>query len=294
MLPLDSSIVLQNQGVVFAKIAEITTGKGKATRATINVLIATHPMYSQFRAQYPMGSLTADLVHLQPGHYVVRAMVQVGGVTLATGLSAAASVEQAEDSARARALAVLGFEHSPYETQTHWMEASRELAQQPTARLNPAASPAEPLSLTDSPQSQVPSSDWALPEPFADPSGGFAPSSPALTHELEPVIPRSSLSTPASVESPSHGKGRRTAPQPSRRPLNHSAEADAESMPVDLSDIIAQSDVELKRLGWTNLQGRRYLEQTYNKRSRQQLTDEELLEFLHYLQSQPLPEEPPF
>ena len=59
--------------------------------------------------------------------------------------------------------------------------------------------------------------------------------------------------------------------------------------PVDLSDIIAQTDVELRRLGWTSTQGREYLEQTYGKRSRQQLSDEELLAFLLYLESQPSP-----
>ncbi|MEL7051937.1 MAG: hypothetical protein AAGM45_09130, partial [Cyanobacteria bacterium J06588_5] len=56
--------------------------------------------------------------------------------------------------------------------------------------------------------------------------------------------------------------------------------------PVDLSDVIAQTDVELTRLGWTNVQGREYLEKTYGKRSRQQLTDEELMSFLLYLEEQ--------
>lgn len=64
---------------------------------------------------------------------------------------------------------------------------------------------------------------------------------------------------------------------------------DNSSSPVDLSDIIAQTDVEMGRLGWTSSQGRKYLEETYHKRSRQQLNDEELLEFLLYLESQPTP-----
>jgi hypothetical protein len=60
--------------------------------------------------------------------------------------------------------------------------------------------------------------------------------------------------------------------------------------PVDFSDIIARTNVELKRLGWTNHQGRDYLLQTYGKRSRQLLTDAELLDFLHHLESEPAPE----
>jgi hypothetical protein len=61
------------------------------------------------------------------------------------------------------------------------------------------------------------------------------------------------------------------------------------SEPIDLSDAIARTSVELKRLTWSNQQGREYLLRTYGKRSRQELTDEEMLEFLHYLESQPSP-----
>lgn len=60
--------------------------------------------------------------------------------------------------------------------------------------------------------------------------------------------------------------------------------------PIDFSEIIARTNVELKRLGWTNQQGRDYLVQTYGKRSRQLLTDEELLDFLNHLESEPTPE----
>jgi hypothetical protein len=58
---------------------------------------------------------------------------------------------------------------------------------------------------------------------------------------------------------------------------------------IDLSDIIAQTDVELQRLGWGVHQGREFLEKTYGKRSRHDLTDEELLEFLLYLETQSPP-----
>ena len=58
---------------------------------------------------------------------------------------------------------------------------------------------------------------------------------------------------------------------------------------IDLSDIIAQTDVELQRLGWNVNQGREFLEKTYGKRSRHDLTDEELLEFLLFLETQPTP-----
>ncbi|MEB3268380.1 MAG: hypothetical protein VKJ09_07565, partial [Leptolyngbya sp.] len=59
--------------------------------------------------------------------------------------------------------------------------------------------------------------------------------------------------------------------------------------PVDLSDVIAQTEVELRRLGWTQAQGREHLKTTYGKLSRHQLSDEELLEFLLHLESLPSP-----
>ena len=73
-------------------------------------------------------------------------------------------------------------------------------------------------------------------------------------------------------------------PVPAEQPLSMETIALA---PIDLSDIIAQTDVELQRLGWGTSQGREFLERTYGKRSRHDLSDEELLEFLLYLESQP-------
>ncbi|WP_414548113.1 hypothetical protein [Anabaena sp. CCY 0017] len=59
--------------------------------------------------------------------------------------------------------------------------------------------------------------------------------------------------------------------------------------PVDLSDVIAKTDVELQRLGWTAEQGREHLIKTYGKRGRTLLTEEELHSFLEHLESQPDP-----
>jgi hypothetical protein len=59
---------------------------------------------------------------------------------------------------------------------------------------------------------------------------------------------------------------------------------------IDFSEIVAQTNVELKRLGWNSHQGRDYLVQTYGKRSRYELTDEEILDFLHHLEKLPNPD----
>ncbi len=67
-------------------------------------------MFAQFRALYPTGQLICELLTVHHGKFVVRSLVQVDGKTLATGMSAAESVEEAEDRARLRAIAVLGLD----------------------------------------------------------------------------------------------------------------------------------------------------------------------------------------
>ncbi|GBE90872.1 hypothetical protein [Nostoc cycadae] len=59
--------------------------------------------------------------------------------------------------------------------------------------------------------------------------------------------------------------------------------------PENLSELIAKTDIEIYRLGWNVEWGRDYLIKTYGKRSRVLLTEEELLEFLRYLEAQPTP-----
>ncbi|QYO67858.1 hypothetical protein [Leptolyngbya sp. 7M] len=62
----------------------------------------------------------------------------------------------------------------------------------------------------------------------------------------------------------------------------------------DRSEEIMKIGIEMKRLGWSTEQGREYLKRTYGKRSRQELDDAELLDFLHYLEGQPSPLQTPF
>jgi hypothetical protein len=61
------------------------------------------------------------------------------------------------------------------------------------------------------------------------------------------------------------------------------------SEPVNLSDVIAKTDVQIERLGWTKEQGKEHLKKTYGKLGRSLLSEEELLDFLRYLESQPDP-----
>ncbi|MDY7007036.1 MAG: reverse transcriptase domain-containing protein [Cyanobacteriota bacterium] len=54
-------------------------------------------------------------------------------------------------------------------------------------------------------------------------------------------------------------------------------------------DALSQKNTEVARLGWSGLREQNYLEDTYYKYSPEDLTYQELLEFLEYLKSQPSP-----
>jgi hypothetical protein len=65
--------------------------------------------------------------------------------------------------------------------------------------------------------------------------------------------------------------------------------AEVSVTPAPRNQLIDRTNEEMLRLRWTNVEGRDYLKATYKKRSRQLLTDAELLNFLRYLESQPTP-----
>lgn len=64
-------------------------------------------MLAKFRNRYPQGSLVSELVKIDRGTYIVKALVQIDNVVLATALAGADTVESAEDAARERAIATL-------------------------------------------------------------------------------------------------------------------------------------------------------------------------------------------
>lgn len=59
------------------------------------------------------------------------------------------------------------------------------------------------------------------------------------------------------------------------------------SEPEDFSDLIAKTDVEMRRVGWGQGEGRRYLKSTFSKTSRHELSDAELQVFLQHLKQLP-------
>lgn len=62
-------------------------------------------------------------------------------------------------------------------------------------------------------------------------------------------------------------------------------ETETESSSMEWSQIKNDIDLNMERLGWSKRQGREYLIKKYGKRSRLNLTDEELIEFWQHLKS---------
>ncbi len=69
--------------------------------------------------------------------------------------------------------------------------------------------------------------------------------------------------------------------------INRELPALKSAEPVDLSDLIAATSVELERTGMSKQEGKAYLKATFGKSSRSLLIESELEHFLDYLQSIP-------
>ncbi len=272
-------------------------------------------LFAQFQARYPSGSLTADLLDIRGDQYIVKAAIQVGGAVLATGMAAEKSLEAAEDRARLRALEVLGLQIAPpqpvqpapsaYEVQVHLMtNHQNETEFSPTPRLVGGQNYAEQRQLTAQKQKSPVWSESVLEIPAVVPEPTPPATGDLFDSTYADVYPDFELESEAIAEPPSHHpevsepskngrNGKRVAPPREKTAPPEPAPTPTRE-PMDLSEVIAQTSVEIKRLGWTDVQGRTYLQKTYGKRSRQHLTDDELLEFLEYLRSQPSPNESPF
>lgn len=229
--------------------------------------------FVRLRQDYPSAELSTQLLTIHADTYVVRAVVRLDSATSASGMAADSVIEVAEDRAYQRALEHLG--------------------------IAPGAAPPE-----TTPETTVESSPQTPPKRAAKPI--FASDSPPIPASPQPPQPVEAVFTPVSLQpaEPEQAEYERSEPDPSTASATPAPPAPADPpaaepfqpqlpehspAPVDLSDIIVQTDVELKRLGWGVNQGREFLERTYGKRSRHDLTDEELLEFLLYLESQPTP-----
>jgi hypothetical protein len=277
-------------------------------------------------------------------------------MTLATGLAGATTVEDAEDQARLRALALLNFdsklsaEIKPAPAADHKtaiasqpVSPKEKLVEEPQpspipksvkTKKAPTPTPPLPVEVETVAIKTEKSSPISLPEVPLIPESSPVPQTPipektpalVLSETIEPEIkdlPKELVEiSPIPTElTEQNGKapllelagtktnGGNEASLPletlplldnvipfqspeveiDQPPLSLTPPVLDTSEPIDFSEVIARSNVELKRLNWTNDQGKNYLLQTYGKRSRQLLSDGELIEFLEYLTNQPTP-----
>lgn len=255
-------------------------------------------LLTAFRQHYPQGSVVSTLVRIHDGLYIVRGAVMVEDRILATGLAAHSVLETAEDNACVRALDHSGLSEIGPISPPHRAVPTAEQgsAPQPSPPSSPA--PVQPGSLPTAKPGMTAQGEEPL-RAEANPSSldlGWddPPSTPAqiLDASLDAPLKSASLGSASLESAPLTSKPLAavvTSPSPNDFEPDLLSFEGLPTPSIDLSDIIAQTDVELQRLGWNVNQGREFLEKTYGKRSRHDLTDEELLEFLLFLETQPTP-----
>lgn len=213
-------------------------------------------LWSQFRAAYPTASLISELLQIHEQQYVVRVQIECGNLVLATGLSADRHIEKAEDRARERAIALLQLPSlQPNPAPPSVPPTVVKPAVEPTVELAPPPEPSPPKPPAPKPQAKalkVPEPEpetWSPMPPLEDDPEEYAD---------EPLPP---------------------PPEPESEPKPASEEE------FDFSDISIKIGMELGRIGWNSKREIDYLKRMYGKNKRMILGDEEMKEFLDYLQA---------
>lgn len=122
---------------------------------------------------------------------------------------------------------------------------------------------------------------------------GFGRPTSSLSLGLDAAPARASYLSSPSWPTPNLGneqsQSSSTPPTPEAAGISARSQPlkEAETQSDDLSDLIAQTDVEMQRIGWGRKEGQEFLERRFQKKSRHQLTETELREFLRYLKQQP-------
>ncbi len=275
-------------------------------------------MFAQFRALYPAGQLICELLTIHHGKFVVRCLVQVDGKTLATGMSAAESVEDAEDRARLRSLAVLEFAPPQEAIESVAVPATVAAAvpiPAPAPAIEPVPVPAPvaavpvpvPPTLAPLPVLEMPVADkFAIPH-----QSNFVNTESKLNEEpiapvpepLPPTVDRVEAAgfSPKQLDSDAWLSSSYGEPLPelevptvSDRELSQGAASVSELQPIamgipsdsieDASDTIAQIDAILMRLKWKKNQESDCLQHNYGVSSQRELSNEQLVDFLEYLE----------
>jgi len=272
-------------------------------------------MLAEFRQRYPQGSLVGELVDIDRGTYIVRVSIQVENIILATGLAAADRVETAEDAARERAIAALVLDGQTIAEPDNSTAVKERTKSNPKAIANPSlvtpvkVDPVPPkTSLNNGSTANNnlvgTTASSEILEPKSEPSSQVTPE-PTIEPEIleQPVISEPPIPLEETTVESSSGNNLFAGTQASKETVeqlladgaNITASDSSSTAVLDsdakikFTEMKHKTDLEIKRLGWTKDDGQDFLKSRYGKRSRLQLTDEQLWEFLQYLEAQPNP-----
>jgi hypothetical protein len=235
-------------------------------------------MFAQFRAQYPQGSIKTEMLPKVDGLHVFRVTVEHSGIVLSTATAADTDIESTEDRAVKRALVMAGvsFDDNYGMKATLMPQSANNLTSSAMSRKNTEALPAstqakmhfeEQLDLVELGSNNYQSNNYEAEHTYYEEPEYEPPEAPSITKSpTKPTVVTPPVPAPTAVKP-----------------------TESFDSPIDLSDPIAQIDVEMERLAWDRNMGRGYLQQAFNKRSRQQLSDSELIQFLTHLKSLPSP-----
>ncbi len=273
-------------------------------------------LWQWLRDRYPQGALRSQFLGIHGDRFLVQVGLYGQGedsTPFLTALGSGHSPEAAEDQGHQRLWAWL--QETPRTATPSTTPWAQPISPSPVGDRHPAT-PARPpqddnqagRAIAPAPQPKVPTpSSSPAPRPpetaalgTPTPSNGHGGTAIALVNLEEPELTLLEFAPEPEFLAPPVAEPQHPIPPPEQpeppvpappSPLQSGGITPdlAPPAPVDLSDIIAQTGIELRRLGWTDSQGREYLKTTYGKLSRHHLSDAELLEFLCYLESLPTP-----
>jgi hypothetical protein len=233
--------------------------------------------------------LQVRLVHAEPGSRVVEVSAHAGAELLGSALGEAASAEAAEDRAIARLLQRLDEAEPQHQRAVEPPLGAATPAPLPAPSPVPAAAVAAAAAASPQPPQPVgaaaDASEEALAEPPADPEDWSAELAQidlelrrlGWQREQEATYLGRAFHHPSRSRLTSYGD--LVAYLQALQTLDAGSDPATAAVPLRRRDLLAQSDQLLGRLQWDAAQGRQFLEQHFQRSSRQQLSDSQLLQF---------------
>jgi hypothetical protein len=230
---------------------------------------------SQFRSQYPHGSIVTEMLSKIDGLHTFRAVIKTptpqGDIILTTATSVDSDLETAEDRAIKRALTNLGMSYGMQATLMPQIvtEISPQLTSQ-IGKLQPSINYKEQLLVSAAIDS----------DSFSHESSHQSRLDNYRINDVD------NLNGDLFTASLSGDGGGNENPPAKSKVKSAKLQDPPKQEPIDLSSQLSQIMVEMERIGWTKQQGKDHLQRQYKKTSRDQLTATEVFDFLEYLQSQ--------